>query len=279
MKEKKNAIELEDVCIHYSIMNHVSIRKTFLHKKKRKEVFEAVKHVTFSVGEGDILGIIGKNGSGKSTLLKSIAGVFSPNAGRIDLKGHSVSLMSLGVGFKDTLSGRENIVLSGMLLGFSEKEIEERAQDIIDFAEIGEFIDRPVRTYSSGMYSKLAFSITAMLETDIMLVDEVLSVGDEQFRKKSLNKMKELINDRKRTVIIVSHSISTLKELCDQVLWLHDGQVRRIGKRCLGSMRRIWLLRTGNRTAGEYESGGEYLSLYWALDPCVLIRYYNPFFV
>lgn len=230
MKEKKNAIELEDVCIHYSIMNHVSIRKTFLHKKKRKEVFEAVKHVTFSVGEGDILGIIGKNGSGKSTLLKSIAGVFSPNAGRIDLKGHSVSLMSLGVGFKDTLSGRENIVLSGMLLGFSEKEIEERAQDIIDFAEIGEFIDRPVRTYSSGMYSKLAFSITAMLETDIMLVDEVLSVGDEQFRKKSLNKMKELINDRKRTVIIVSHSISTLKELCDQVLWLHDGEVRRIGK-------------------------------------------------
>ena len=230
MKEKKNAIELEDVCIHYSIMNHVSIRKTFLHKKKRKEVFEAVKHVTFSVVEGDILGIIGQNGSGKSTLLKSIAGVFSPNAGRIDLKGHSVSLMSLGVGFKDTLSGRENIVLSGMLLGFSEKEIEERAQDIIDFAEIGEFIDRPVRTYSSGMYSKLAFSITAMLETDIMLVDEVLSVGDEQFRKKSLNKMKELINDRKRTVIIVSHSISTLKELCDQVLWLHDGQVRRIGK-------------------------------------------------
>ncbi len=230
MKEKKNAIELEDVCIHYSIMNHVSIRKTFLHKKKRKEVFEAVKHVTFSVVEGDILGIIGKNGSGKSTLLKSIAGVFSPNAGRIDLKGHSVSLMSLGVGFKDTLSGRENIVLSGMLLGFSEKEIGERAQDIIDFAEIGEFIDRPVRTYSSGMYSKLAFSITAMLETDIMLVDEILSVGDEQFRKKSLNKMKELINDRKRTVIIVSHSISTLKELCDQVLWLHDGQVRRIGK-------------------------------------------------
>lgn len=230
MKEKKNAIELEDVCIHYSIMNHVSIRKTFFHKKKRNEVFEAVKHVTFSVREGDILGIIGKNGSGKSTLLKSIAGVFSPNEGTIDLKGHSVSLMSLGVGFKDTLSGRENIVLSGMLLGFSEKEIEEKSRAIIDFAEIGEFIDRPVRTYSSGMYSKLAFSITAMLETDIILVDEVLSVGDEQFRLKSLNKMKELINDRKRTVIIVSHSISTLKELCNQVLWLHEGEVRKIGK-------------------------------------------------
>ncbi len=229
MEEKKNAIELQDVCIHYSIMNNVSIRKTFLHKRERNEVFEAVRHVSFAVQEGDILGIIGKNGSGKSTLLKSIAGVFSPNTGTIDLKGHSVSLMSLGVGFKEQLSGRENIILSGMLLGFSEKEIEEKSQDIIDFAEIGNFIDRPVRTYSSGMYSKLAFSITAMLETDIMLVDEVLSVGDEQFRLKSLNKMKELINDRKRTVIIVSHSISTLKELCNQVMWMHDGEVRRIG--------------------------------------------------
>lgn len=230
MKEKRNAIELDDVCIHYNIMNNISIRKTFLHKKKRNEVFEAVKHVTFSVQEGDILGIIGKNGSGKSTLLKSIAGVFSPNSGTINLKGHSVSLMSLGVGFKDLLSGRENIILSGMLLGFSEKEIEEKSQDIIDFAEIGDFIDRPVRTYSSGMYSKLAFAITAMLETDIMLVDEVLSVGDEQFRQKSLNKMKELINDRKRTVIIVSHSIPTLKELCNQVLWLHDGEIRELGE-------------------------------------------------
>lgn len=229
MKEKKNAILLEDVCIHYSIMNNISIRKTFLHKKKRNEVFEAVKHVSFSVKEGDILGIIGKNGSGKSTLLKWIAGVFSPNAGTIDLNGHSVSLMSLGVGFKDSLSGRENIILSGMLLGFTEKEIEAKSQDIIDFAEIGDFIDRPVRTYSSGMYSKLAFSITAMLETDIMLIDEVLSVGDEQFRLKSLNKMKGLINDKNRTVIIVSHSISTLKELCSQVLWLHDGEVRMLG--------------------------------------------------
>ena len=230
MEKKRNAIELEDVCIHYSIMNHTSIRKTFLHKKKRNEVFEAVKHVSFSVQEGDILGVIGKNGSGKSTLLKSIAGVFSPNSGTIDLKGHSVSLMSLGVGFKDLLSGRENIILSGMLLGFSEQEIAAKSKDIIDFAEIGDFIDRPVRTYSSGMYSKFAFSITAMLETDIMLVDEVLSVGDEQFKQKSLNKMKELITDKKRTVIIVSHSISTLQELCDQVLWLHDGEVRMHGK-------------------------------------------------
>ena len=180
--------------------------------------------------EGDILGIIGKNGSGKSTLLRSIAGIFSPNSGTIDLKGHSVSLMALGVGFKDSLSGRENIILSGMLLGFSEKEIETRAQDIINFAEIGEFIDRPVRTYSSGMHSKLAFAITAMLETDIMLVDEVLSVGDEHFRKKSLAKMKELITDKNRTVIIVSHNMETLKELCNSVLWMHDGKMMELGE-------------------------------------------------
>lgn len=229
-QNKINAIELNDVSINYNILNNVSIRKSFLRKRKQTEVFEAVKHVSFSVSKGDILGIIGKNGSGKSTLLRSIAGIFSPNSGTIDLKGHSVSLMALGVGFKDSLSGRENIILSGMLLGFSEREIEEKAEDIIDFAEIGDFIDRPVRTYSSGMHSKLAFAITAMLETDIMLVDEVLSVGDERFKKKSLTKMKQLIADRNRTVIIVSHSMDTLEELCNSVLWLHDGKVMENGE-------------------------------------------------
>ncbi|MDE5824165.1 MAG: ABC transporter ATP-binding protein, partial [Lachnospiraceae bacterium] len=189
------AIDVRNVSIHYRILNNISVQKSFFHRKIRNEVFEAVKNVSFTVEEGGILGIIGKNGSGKSTLLRSIAGVFSPNKGSIDLKGHSVSLMALGVGFKENLTGRENIILSGMLLGFSEKEIEDKAQEIIDFAEIGDFIDRPVRTYSSGMHSKLAFSITAMLENDIMLVDEVLSVGDERFRNKSLKKMKELIND------------------------------------------------------------------------------------
>ena len=229
-EEKKIAIEVKDVSIHYRILNNVSVQKSFLRKKVQDEVFEAVKHVSFEVEEGGILGIIGRNGSGKSTLLRSIAGVFSPNLGMIDLKGHSVSLMALGVGFKDNLTGRENIVLSGMLLGFSEQEIMAKMQEIIDFAEIGAFIDRPVRTYSSGMHSKLAFSITAMLETDIMLVDEVLSVGDEKFKKKSLAKMKELINDKNRTVVIVSHSIPTLKELCDQVLWIHDGEMKEIGE-------------------------------------------------
>lgn len=224
------AIEVKDVSISYRILNNISIRSTLFHKKNRDEVFEAVKGVSFTVEKGGILGITGKNGSGKSTLLRSIAGVFSPNSGSIDLHGHSVSLMALGVGFKPLLTGRANIMLSGLLLGFKEKEINEKMNEIIEFAELGDFIDRPVRTYSSGMHSKLAFAITAMLETDIMLVDEVLSVGDERFKKKSLEKMKELIMDENRTVIIVSHSLETLEELCDQVMWMHDGEIKEIGK-------------------------------------------------
>ena len=227
---KEYAIEVNDVSISYRILNNISLRSTLFHKKQRNEVFEAVKHVTFRVEEGGILGIVGKNGSGKSTLLKSMAGVFSPNSGSIDLHGHSVSLMALGVGFKFELTGRDNVLLSGMLLGFSEKEIQNRMDDIIEFAELGDFIDRPVRTYSSGMHSKLAFAITAMLETDIMLVDEVLSVGDEHFRVKSMEKMRQLITNKDRTVIIVSHDIDTLKELCDTILWIHDGEMREIGE-------------------------------------------------
>lgn len=230
LTKTKKAVEISDVCINYRILNSTSVRKSFFRKKQREVVFEAVKHVSFTVDEGGIMGIIGKNGSGKSTLLRSIAGVFSPNDGEIDLNGHSVSLMALGVGFKDTLTGRENIILSGMLLGFTERQIEEKMEDIVAFAELGEFIDMPVRTYSSGMYSKLAFAITAMLETDIMLVDEVLSVGDERFRKKSLDKMRSLILDRSRTVIIVSHNRAMLKELCDQVMWIHDGELKEIGE-------------------------------------------------
>lgn len=225
----KIAISVKDVSIHYKMLNNISIRKNLFRKHEKEDVFEAVKHMSFDVEEGGILGIIGKNGSGKSTLLKALAGVFSPNSGDIDLKNHTVSLMALGVGFKDNLTGRDNIMLSGMLLGFKEQEIRNRMDDIIEFAEIGEFIDRPVKTYSSGMHSKLAFAITAMLETDIILIDEVLSVGDERFRVKSLTKMKELINDKNRTVVIVSHSISTLEELCDKVMWIHDGEMRELG--------------------------------------------------
>ena len=228
---KEAAIEVKDLCIDYRGLKTYSIKKNLLHlKRSRAEVFHAVKHVSFTLEKGEILGIIGKNGSGKSTMLQAIAGIFSPNQGEIDLHGNSVSLLSIGVGFQRELTGRENIVLSGMLLGFSEKQVKEKEQEIIEFSELGDFIDAPVRTYSSGMYSKLAFSITAILETDIMLIDEVLSVGDASFKKKSFNKMKELISDENRTVIIVSHSMDTIKELCSKALWIHNGEVKMYGE-------------------------------------------------
>lgn len=230
MNNKEIAIEVKNVCINYIILKNVTVQHNFLRKRSHEEVFEAVKNVSFTVEKGGILGVVGRNGSGKSTLLRAMAGVFSPNSGSIDLKGHSISLMALGVGFKNNLTGRDNILLAGMLLGFSKNQIQEKMDAIIEFAELGDFIERPVRTYSSGMYSKLAFSITAMLETDIILVDEVLSVGDEKFKKKSKNKMKELITDKNKTVIIVSHNIETLKDLCDRVMWIHDGEIKEIGE-------------------------------------------------
>ena len=228
--EEKHAIEVKDLVISYQNLKKTSIKKTLLHLKRQKpDRFVAVKRISFYVREGEILGIIGKNGSGKSTTLNALAGIFSPDSGSIDLNGHSISLLSIGVGFIREMTGRENITLSGMLLGFTEEQVKAKEQEIIDFAEIGEFIDMPVRTYSSGMYSKLAFSITAILETDIMLIDEVLSVGDQKFKKKSYEKMKSLISNKDRTVVIVSHSIETLKQLCDTVMWMHEGQIKRIG--------------------------------------------------
>lgn len=228
--EEKHAIEVKDLVISYQNLKKTSIKKTLLHLKRQKpDRFVAVKGISFYVREGEILGIIGKNGSGKSTTLNALAGIFSPDSGSIDLNGHSISLLSIGVGFIREMTGRENITLSGMLLGFTEEQVKAKEQEIIDFAEIGEFIDMPVRTYSSGMYSKLAFSITAILETDIMLIDEVLSVGDQKFKKKSYEKMKILISNKDRTVVIVSHSIETLKQLCDTVMWMHEGQIKRIG--------------------------------------------------
>ena len=228
--KKESAISVKNLHITYRGLKKTSIRASWKHLFNKVEKFEALKGVSFEVEEGQILGIIGKNGSGKSTLLKAIAGIFSSDKGYVDLHGHTISLLSIGVGFNKKLTGKENIYLSGMLLGFSEEEIHQKEKEIIDFADIGDFINKPVKTYSSGMHSKLAFAITAILETDIMLIDEVLSVGDAKFKKKSYNKMKELINDDKRTVIIVSHSLGTIKELCDRVLWLHDGLVKDVGK-------------------------------------------------
>lgn len=229
-EKKKITITVKNLHIFYRGLKKTSIRASWTKLKNKIEVFEALKGVSFEVEEGKILGIIGKNGSGKSTMLRAIAGIFSPDKGTIDLHGNQVSLLSIGVGFNRKLTGKENIYLSGMLLGFSEEEIKEKEKEIIEFADIGDFINKPVKVYSSGMYSKLAFAITAILETDIMLIDEVLSVGDARFKEKSYNKMKELISDEHRTVLIVSHSLGTITQLCDEVLWLNDGKIVEIGK-------------------------------------------------
>ena len=223
-------IEVKDLKITYKCVKSLSMRKSLFHLRKSKlEVYEALRGISFEVKKGEIMGIVGKNGSGKSTLLRAIAGIFSADSGSIELESDSVSLLSIGVGFQKKLSGRENIILSGMLLGFSEQEVRDKMDEIIEFANLGKFIDMPVKTYSSGMYSKLAFSITAVLETDIMLIDEVLSVGDAKFKKKSYKKMQELIMDENRTVVIVSHSTETLEKLCTSLLWLHEGEIKMQG--------------------------------------------------
>lgn len=225
-----NAIHIENLHVRYRELTVSSIKRSLLRGGiKNSRYTHALKGISLDVEQGEILGIIGKNGSGKSTMLNTMAGIFAPDSGVIDLGGRSVALLALGVGFQGKMSGRENIILSGLLMGFSEKYVREKMPEIIEFSELGTFIDKPVNTYSKGMYSKLAFSITAFLETEIILIDEVFSVGDEHFKKKSFAKMKELISDKNRTVMIVSHSLSTLRKLCTKMLWLHEGEVRMIG--------------------------------------------------
>lgn len=231
MEDKKYAITVKDLKICYRTIKKFSLRKTLFKPKKAKvEYYEAVKGVSFNIEQGKIVGIVGKNGSGKSTILRAIAGIFSADSGTIDLHGNTVSLLSIGVGFQPKLTGYENIFLSGMLLGFSEEEIKQRVDEIVEFSELGNFIHKPVRTYSSGMHSKLAFSITAILETPIVLIDEVFSVGDIKFKEKSYNKMKELISKEDRTVVIVSHSMNALRELCNEVIWLNEGVIMAQGE-------------------------------------------------
>ena len=217
------ALEVNHVSIDYKNLMHMSMHQALLKKDvKRADIVRAVDDVSFSVEKGKILGIVGRNGSGKTTLLRSIAGIFRPDEGWIDTKGNRVSLMAIGIGFNPNNTGRENILKNNP---YGDKKDSE----IIEFSELGDFIERPVRTYSSGMYSKLSFAVTAILDTDIMLVDEVLSVGDEHFRKKSYKKMEELMLSN-RTVLIVSHATDTLKKFCDDVLWINDGKFMKLGQ-------------------------------------------------
>ena len=224
--EREIAIEVKNLYISYRNLQKFSIKQSLLHfKKVQADVFQAVKDVSFEVEKGEILGIIGKNGSGKSTMLKALAGIFSPDTGSIDLKNHSVSLLSIGVGFEKEMSGRENIILSGMLLGFSEEFIRSKMDEIIAFSEVGDFIDTPVKRYSSGMYVKLAFSVAAHLDSEIMIMDEVLAVGDMKFQKKCLDKMRQAAQRDGKTVLYVSHNMSTIRDLCDRCIVLDKGKV------------------------------------------------------
>lgn len=217
------ALEVNNVVVDYYSIKRRQLKEIF--KLNKKEKFRALDSITFKVNKGEVLGIIGQNGSGKSTLLKTIANIFEPDSGSINSFGNKVGLLSLGAGFDNNLSGYENIFLSGMLLGYNKKYIKSIINEIIEFSELKEFIYKPVGTYSSGMYSKLSFAIAAFLEKDIILIDEVLSVGDIHFKEKSSNKIKELISDKEKTVIIVSHSISTVKDLCDRIIWLDEGKI------------------------------------------------------
>lgn len=223
------ALSVRDLKITYKTVSQINIRQLFSKKKKKSEIFEALKGVSFDVAKGEILGIIGDNGSGKSTLLRALAGIYSPDSGSVETYGQSISLMAIGAGFKKNLSGRDNILLSGLLLGFSQKQIKEKMDEIIEFSGLGAKIDRSVRSYSSGMYSKLAFSITAVLEPDILLIDEVFSVGDKRFKKKSARKMRQLIKNADRTVVIVSHNLANLQSLCSRVIWIDAGEIKMIG--------------------------------------------------
>lgn len=194
-----------------------------------KEEFWALKNVSFSINEGEVVGIIGPNGAGKSTLLKILTGITPPTEGEITMRGKVASLLEVGTGFHPELSGRENIFLNGAILGMTRKEIIRKFNEIVAFAGIEKFLDTPVKYYSSGMYVRLAFSVAAHMEPDILLVDEVLAVGDAEFQKKCLGKMEEVTNKSGRTIFFVSHNMSAIQQLCKKVIYLKNGKIEMIG--------------------------------------------------
>lgn len=190
---------------------------------------EAVRNVSFDVPQGTALGIIGSNGAGKSTLMRAMAGVLPPTSGRIEVHGRISSLLALGVGFNGMLSGRENVVLGGLAAGLSRKQVADRADEVAEFAELGEFMDLPMRTYSSGMYSRLAFSVSVHMDPDILLIDEALSAGDAHFKHKAGAKMTELMSSA-RAMFLVSHSMASIRELCNAAIWLNRGTLMMQGE-------------------------------------------------
>lgn len=216
---EKTYLTLRDIVVE-------SMRGLF--KRRARETIWALKDISLNVNEGEVLGIVGRNGSGKSTLLKILARITHPTSGQITLRGRVASMLEVGTGFNPELTGRENVYLNGAILGMTKKEIDQKFDNIVDFAGIKRFIDTPVKHYSSGMYTRLAFAVAAHLDADILLVDEVLAVGDTDFQKKCLRAMKD-ISGSGRTVIYVSHDLRTIAELCTRVLYLDQGKVKILG--------------------------------------------------
>ena len=210
--------------------------------KIQYEEFHALRNVSFEVNKGEVLGIIGHNGAGKSTLLKVISGILKPTEGSVAVNGTVVPMLELGSGFDFDLTGRENVFLNGAILGYSEEFLKEKYQEIVAFSELGQFIDVPLRNYSSGMVMRLAFSIATVVQPDILIVDEILAVGDADFQAKSKARMLELMGGG-TTVLFVSHSISQVREMCDRVLWLDHGEMKLLGD--------------AQRVCDAYEGGGK----------------------
>lgn len=227
-------ITVNDVSVRFNLKKQgkISLKNYFKNLKNRELMFQefwALQNITFGVNKGDRLAILGLNGAGKSTLLKVIAGVMKPTKGSVETKGRVVPLLELSSGFDKRYTGRENIFLRGATLGFSTKYMEERFDEIVDFAEIRKFLNVPVSNYSSGMRARLGFSISTMVNPDILILDEVLSVGDAKFRKKSFKKMMGMIENKDTTVLFVSHSIKQVEKLCNKAILLEDGNLKMFG--------------------------------------------------
>ena len=226
-------IKATNISVSYR-MSHDKIKSikeylvALIKRKLAYEEFHALNDVSFEIKKGEVVGIVGNNGAGKSTLLKVISGILRPTKGSVELGGNVVPMLELGSGFDFDLTGRENIFLNGAILGYSESFLKSKYDEIVEFSELGDFINIPVRNYSSGMVMRLAFSIASMVSPDILIVDEILAVGDAAFQEKSYARMTELMSHG-TTVLLVSHNIDQIRKLCDRVVWLDHGHVVQIG--------------------------------------------------
>ncbi|WP_460546425.1 ABC transporter ATP-binding protein, partial [Echinicola sediminis] len=228
LKEKKTNTLAGQVgnILKYPWENFQRLRKLGRFGEEDDSIFWALKDINFEVKEGEVLGIIGKNGAGKSTLLKILSQITEPTSGKITLHGRVASLLEVGTGFHPELTGRENIYMNGTILGMTRREIDQKLDEIIDFSGVEKFVDTPVKFYSSGMKVRLGFSVAAHLEPEILIIDEVLAVGDYDFQKKCLGKMEDVSKNQGRTVLFVSHNMAAVQNLCNRIIYLSDGKVK-----------------------------------------------------